>query len=211
MFKSLEYFYKTESTRIKFRKSFTKTYFLLSTLILTINGFIPNNILIKTILLMLSFALIIILSIEIASFKTSRKIITNKKELAHILQRYASKDQALIRQYLIKHNYSNNKALKTIANHYLTKSQKPNSTETLLTILLAIASIFTSSLNSEAFSTTKFIISIIIMAFFLLIYYIIKSSHDITLFYTGNDDLNETLEDIITKLYLETIHKNNTK
>lgn len=208
MYKKLENAYKVKSTEIRFRKTFTNIYFTLAIIILITNLLVSGNWLAKTIVSLVALSVILPLSLEIAAIITSNKILTKKSHFKNLFQNFANKDITLLRNYLKKNDQLDSKSLEIIINHYANKPQKSNNTSSLLTILLAIASLFASSLHQDGiFNLAYFVISITTIIIFLIIYYIITSSQEIFKFYTGTDDLYETLEDFTTQLYLETMHK----
>ncbi len=211
MFDNLEKYYKKNSQQIKFRKRVVSVYALIIASFLVINSVTPGDPVVKTIIFL---SLVIIITIITA--KISLLLIThdNKKRGEVDSSSLAGKDYALIKNYFRNQKLLKKEPLGAFKNHYLAKvsSQKPNyHTE----IMLAIITIFTSFISSKDYTSEAMAKSILLSTItsigLLIIYFIIKSSLDLYNFYTGTDDLYETLEDFTTQLYLETIHKDNKK
>ena len=172
-------------------------------IILIINATTPGILVLKTII---SLGLTILATI-IAAIAT-QQITTHKTNRPK--KQSANNDYTMVRQYLRQHNLLKKESLNSIKMHYLIKSQKQTPSyymEITLTII-TIATSFISSREITPESLTKSIlISAVIAVGLLIICFTIKSYYNYYKFFTGDDDLYETLEDITTRLYLETTQK----
>ncbi len=205
MFKNLEKYYKKNSQQIKFRKKVISIYLLIIVSFLIINSVTPGDPVVKT-----AIFLSLVIIITVLTAKISLLIITHNNKKHGVNDSIADKDYILIRKYLRDRKLLRKEPLEVFKNHYLAKcsTQKLNyHTE----ILLTTVTIFTSFISGKDYASENIaksiVLSITASIGLLVVYFIIKSSFDLYNFYTGTDDLYETLEDFTTQLYLETIHK----
>lgn len=207
MHEDLEKYYKKNSREIKIRKAITISYSVAIAIILIINSITPGNLILKTII---SLGLTILATI-IAAIVT-QYIITQKTN--HPKNQSANNDYAVIKLYLSQHNLLNKESLNSIKLHYLIKSQRQKPSY-FIEIVLTIITIATSFISSREIASENIAKSILISAVIavglLIICFTIKSYFNYYRFFTGDDDLYETLEDITTRLYLETVQKDRKK
>lgn len=207
MYEDLEKCYKKNSREIKTRKTITILYSVAIAIILIINSITPGNLIIKTII---SLGLTILATI-IAEIVT-QYIITQKTN--HPKNQSINNDYAMVKQYLRQHNLLKKESLDTIKLHYLIKSQKQTPSY-YMEITLTITTIATSFISSREITSENIaksiLISAVITVSLLIICFTIKSYFNYYRFFTGDDDLYETLEDITTRLYLETVQKDRKK
>ena len=215
MYNELEKYYKRNSNQIKARKTATIIYATLVIIILVINSLTPGEWFLKT-----ALSLLLVLSATIITALFTRRTIkqngSNTLKSNRTAHNYDNRnnDLALIKKYLKKHELLSEKALYEIKNHYLVKSTetKPNHTlEVFLTIATIASSLLSGSEPDTDNITKSTIITIIIIIVIFTIYFIIKSYYGYYRFFTGDDDLYETLEDVTTRLYLETVQKDRKK
>ena len=206
MYEDLEKYYKKNSREIKTRKAVTILYSVAIAIILIINATTPGDLVLKTTIIL---GLIIIATI-IATIVT-RYIITQKTN--HPKNQSTNNDYAMVKQYLRQHNLLKKESLDTIKLHYLIKSQKQTPSY-YIEITLTIITIATSFISSREITpenlAKSILISAVIAVSLLIICFTIKSYFNYYRFFTGDDDLYETLEDITTRLYLETTRKDKT-
>lgn len=207
MYEDLEKYYKKNSREIKTRKAVTILYSVAIAIILIINAITPGNLFLKTII---SLELTILATI-IAAIVT-QYIITQKTN--HPKNQSTNNDYTMVKQYLHQHNLLKKESLDTIKLHYLIKSQKQTPSY-YMEITLTITTIATSFISSREITSENIaksiLISAVIAVSLLIICFIIKSYFNYYRFFTGDDDLYETLEDITTRLYLETVQKDRKK
>ena len=215
MYHELEKYYKQNSNQIKTRKNTTIIYVVLIIAILIINSLTPGKWFVKTILSLISVFFVTIITALLSQYITKQKnpdTIKRKGAISNHSDKH--NDLTIIKKYLKSRGLLSEKALYTIKNHYLAKSMEAK-TNHILEIFLTIATIATSLLpNNESTSenlTRSIVITTIVIIAILTIYFIVKSYCSYYRFFTGNDDLYETLEDITTQLYLETLQKDNKK
>lgn len=204
MYEDLEKYYKKNSREIKTRKTVTILYSVVIAIILIINTITPGNLIIKTTislgLIILATIIATILAQYIIVYKTNRP----KKQSAN-------NDYAMVKLYLSQHDLLNKESLNSIKLHYLIRSQrqKPSYFMEIVLTIITIATSFISSRKITSENIAKSIlISAVIAVSLLIICFTIKSYYNYYRFFTGDDDLYETLEDITTRLYIETTQKN---
>lgn len=207
MYEDLEKYYKKNSREIKTRKAITILYSVAIAIILIINSITPGNLILKTII---SLGLTILATI-IAAIVT-QYIVTQKTN--HPKNQSTNNDYAVVKQYLSQHNLLKKESLDTIKLHYLIKSQKQTPSY-YMEITLTITTVATSFISSREITSENIVKSILISAVIavslLIICFTLKSYYNYCRFFTGDDDLYETLEDITTRLYLETVQKHRKK
>ena len=206
MYEDLEKYYKKNSREIKTRKAVTILYSVAIAIILIINATTPGDLVLKTTIIL---GLIIIATI-IATIVT-RYIITHK--IKRPKKQSTNNDYAMVKQYLRQHNLLKKESLDTIKLHYLTKSQKQTPSY-YMEITLTITTIATSFISNREITPENLakstLITVVIAVGLLIVCLTLKSYYNYYRFFTGDDNLYETLEDITTRLYLETMQKDKT-
>lgn len=202
MYRELEEFYKKNSNQIKFRKISSWVFFLLAIPILCFGGMVGGNWLIKFIIIsVILFILAVLIPISIYLLPTWQKVDGKTCRLDE-------QDYTLMKKYLKKKKLYTGEALRIIAEHYLIKNHNCGKANDLLTIFLAVATATASCFNSDgSWGAVRIAYIFLAILFFIAVYYTIRVYSAHFRFYTGDDDLCQNLEEIMTRLYLEATDK----
>lgn len=207
MYNGIEEFYKKKSPYNSIKKSLI-WLFIIYTIIYILISFFNKKILLTITIILILFSikpLIITIVKKILHIKISKK---NKNEIPLII---AKMEYDIFKEYSIKNKIYNEKSLQCIINHYRNLVNPKISSVSLIAILAIVIPTLVSFYKDGNFDidglfiTLPYIVtySMIIILLYFSICQIIKWEK----FFKGEDGMNERLEEIFSKLYIECINE----